>query len=227
VPIRGEGHAAPLVCLPGAGGTVFSFVPLAELLPPGRPIFGLQYPGLDGGEPLDSVDALAEALFATVSELARERPLCLLGYSLGGLVAHELARRLDDAGHKLQALIVADTAARVSLKSRVRAALPAPPKRAPHKRKSEAAFAVIRRMVAAGRRARLRWRPGYYAGRLTLLRGERDAEQAKTFGSAGGWRRFAREVEVVPVAGRHLDLLAPARMPELAERVAALLERDG
>ncbi|MBN9420223.1 MAG: alpha/beta fold hydrolase [Candidatus Eremiobacteraeota bacterium] len=81
------GEGVPLVLLPGAGGTLTYFYDLVERLP--GPILGCQARGLQPGEePFESIEAAARTYLA----LLPEGPIRLLGHSLGGWVAYEMAR---------------------------------------------------------------------------------------------------------------------------------------
>ncbi|MEX3210635.1 alpha/beta fold hydrolase [Streptomyces acidiscabies] len=76
---------------------------------PGRPLFGLQSRGLVPGEA--PAATLAEAVAehtARIRERQPEGPYHLLGYSMGGLVAYEVAVTLQAAGEKVALLAVLD-----------------------------------------------------------------------------------------------------------------------
>ena len=59
VPIKPDGRRPPIFAVSGHGGDVFSLVALARHLDKEQPVLGVQPPGLDGTEPLTSVEALA------------------------------------------------------------------------------------------------------------------------------------------------------------------------
>ncbi|MFP3656740.1 thioesterase domain-containing protein, partial [Burkholderia sp. SIMBA_052] len=60
VPIRDGGPAAPLFLLPGAGGNVVYFHPLAHHVSAAHAVYGLEALGLDGScEPLTHVEDIA------------------------------------------------------------------------------------------------------------------------------------------------------------------------
>jgi thioesterase domain-containing protein len=82
-----------------AGGPILELCDLAQLIEfPGQ-IWGVQLPGLDGeAEPLRCIHAIAGHYLDAI--LARRPPATfhMVGYSFGGLVAVEMARRLLAAG---------------------------------------------------------------------------------------------------------------------------------
>ncbi|WP_240965617.1 non-ribosomal peptide synthetase [Streptomyces zingiberis] len=98
-----------VVCVHPAGGTAFCYLGLATALPEGIAVHGVQAPGIEPGqEPLPSVEAMAEH-YLTLLRPAPEEPLVLCGLSYGGLVAHEMGRRLAAGGHRRTAVVLLDT----------------------------------------------------------------------------------------------------------------------
>jgi thioesterase domain-containing protein len=84
-----------LFVLPGMGGNVYNYYALAEHLPAPQRVVGLPLPGADGLEPpLTSIEAVAERFAASIRAEQPRGPYVLAGYSLGGRVAFEVARRL-------------------------------------------------------------------------------------------------------------------------------------
>ncbi|MFH8766315.1 amino acid adenylation domain-containing protein [Streptomyces althioticus] len=107
---RGTGPRA--VCVHPAGGTAFCYLPLAAHLPEQAGFHGIQSPGVNPGEDvLPSVEAMAEAYLRLVGPIDDQEPLVLTGLSYGGLVAHEMGRRLSLAGHRDVSVVLLDTQA--------------------------------------------------------------------------------------------------------------------
>ena len=94
--LRGAASGVPWIHVPGIMGYEFLPPPMAAVIGRHRPIHdGLQFPGADGlGEPLRSVPELAAVLIPQIEAVCPAGPIWLSGYSMGGLVAHELARQL-------------------------------------------------------------------------------------------------------------------------------------
>ncbi|WP_161990268.1 non-ribosomal peptide synthetase [Streptomyces alboflavus] len=104
----GDGHARVL-CVHPAGGTAFCYLSLAKELPDTVGVYGIQSPGLYPGESfLPTVEAMAEAYEKLAEPLLDGSPLVLVGLSFGGLVAHELGRRLAAAGHTRLSVVLLD-----------------------------------------------------------------------------------------------------------------------
>lgn len=103
VTLQPRGKGTPLVLVHPIGGDVFCYVKLIEGLGRDRPILGFRAPGLAADEePVPDLESLAEE---HVSRLRRDRragPRVLLaGWSTGGVLALEMARRLRAAGDEV------------------------------------------------------------------------------------------------------------------------------
>ena len=100
----------PLFALPGVGGSVMDFAGVAPLIAGDRAVIGVQARGIDGSEePLDRIEAMAEYSLASTRLLAPHGPYLFVGYSVGGLVAMEAARRALAAGEQVRLLALIDT----------------------------------------------------------------------------------------------------------------------
>ncbi|MEK8169548.1 thioesterase domain-containing protein [Streptomyces sp. M19] len=72
-------------------------------------VVGIQSPGIEPGEStLPTVEAMAEAYLELVGPRPEEA-LVITGLSYGGLVAHEMGRRLAEAGHREVSVVLLDS----------------------------------------------------------------------------------------------------------------------
>jgi thioesterase domain-containing protein len=107
--LRDGNDDAPAFILPGAGGRA-SFNNLAKHIDTNRSIYGIQSRGVDGREePLERIEEMAEVYLRGVQEIQRTGPYFLIGYSFGGLVALEMARRVVASGGRVSLLALMDT----------------------------------------------------------------------------------------------------------------------
>ena len=83
---------------------------MAEQLPEGLAVYGLQAPGLEGeAEPLESVEDLAAYYLQAIRRVQPSGPYRLGGWSFGGLVALEMAQRLSAIGEAVEWLGLLDS----------------------------------------------------------------------------------------------------------------------
>ncbi|HEX6351756.1 non-ribosomal peptide synthetase/type I polyketide synthase [Actinophytocola sp.] len=98
IPLRESGDGPPLFLVHPIGGNVFCYRELVEHLPADRPVYGLRAAGAEPGtEPIASMEAIATSYLEAIRRVHPEGPFHLAGWSFGGYVAFELARRLDEA----------------------------------------------------------------------------------------------------------------------------------
>ncbi|MEV6773797.1 amino acid adenylation domain-containing protein [Nocardia sp. NPDC051030] len=102
--------AAPLFCIHPLGGIAWSFAGLAAHLPSDHPLYGLQSPALTPGTPLpDSIEDWARLYVNHIRTVQPEGPYHLLGWSLGGVLAHAMAVQLQAEGHQIALLAMLDS----------------------------------------------------------------------------------------------------------------------
>jgi thioesterase domain-containing protein len=104
VPIKPDGRRPPIFAVSGHGGDVFQLVTLARHLGKDQPMFGVQPPGLDGSEPLKSVEALARFEIEQIRRHQPRGPYLIAGHCAGGTIAFEVAHQLTAAGQELALL---------------------------------------------------------------------------------------------------------------------------
>jgi len=110
VPIQTEGTRPPFFCVHGLAGTVLRFKALAKYIGPDQPVYGLQAQGLDGVHPCHvRVEDMAEHYVKEMRSVQPEGPYYFGGYSFGGYVCLEMARRLRQAGQEVGLLALLDT----------------------------------------------------------------------------------------------------------------------
>ncbi|MET8777093.1 amino acid adenylation domain-containing protein [Nocardia sp. NPDC004654] len=109
LPIRLGGAEPALFCVHPSSGVSWSYLGFADALAPGRPIYGLQAPDLGGSEaPARSIEELADRYIREIRTVQPEGPYHLLGWSFGGLVAHAMAAKLENAGATVGVLALLD-----------------------------------------------------------------------------------------------------------------------
>jgi thioesterase domain-containing protein len=106
VPIQAVDGPMPLFGIHPAGGHVSSYTHLAREMGVGQPFYGIHSPALEPSlTPHESVDSLA-AEYAGALDRRVDGPLALVGWSFGGGVAFEMARRLRSAGRDVTLVIL-------------------------------------------------------------------------------------------------------------------------
>jgi thioesterase domain-containing protein/acyl carrier protein len=118
VPVN-HGTGPRVFCVPGAADTPLQFRPLGRRLP-GAELWAFTYRGLDTRAlPDQSVAAIARRNITAMREVDPTGPYRLLGYSLGGAVALEMARALTAAGETVELVALLEPALATRRRSRV------------------------------------------------------------------------------------------------------------
>ncbi|PYR18116.1 MAG: hypothetical protein DMF94_21110 [Acidobacteria bacterium] len=236
----------PVFFIPGVGGNVVTILPAARRVAYRGAVIGIRARGVVRGEgPHTSIEAMATDYLREIKKRQPDGPYYLCGYSSGGIVAFEIARRLSESGDDVGLVGLFDTtmspirwplrawlsiiARRIAL---LAAALRATPIRTwPAKvRKSAgrlrswhgtlgAAPSIAIRVAASALIASAKYHPGFYCGQLTLFS---PAEREPGLPSLESvWRKHARTVVIVETSGTHATMLSTLH----AETTAACLTR--
>jgi thioesterase domain-containing protein/aryl carrier-like protein len=100
----------PLFIAHGLGGSVIDFFQVVKHIQTPHPIQGMQAKGVDGREePFDRIEDMAQFQLDAIRRVQPHGPYLLAGYSLGGLVALEMAHRLVAEGEKVALLAMLDS----------------------------------------------------------------------------------------------------------------------
>ncbi|MGQ4512974.1 amino acid adenylation domain-containing protein [Streptomyces sp. DW26H14] len=108
LPLRATGTEPALFCVHPVTGLAWSYAGLLRHVPD-RPLYGIQAESLIGADDLPgSLDDMAARYADAVRKKQPSGPYHLLGWSLGGSVAHLMACRLAAAGETVGSLTVLD-----------------------------------------------------------------------------------------------------------------------
>ena len=110
VPIKTNGDKSPLFCIHPVGGNVLCYADLANHLDQNYSIYGLQSQGLDGLKiPLSSIEEMASEYIKEIEKVQPQEPYHLIGWSMGGLIAFEIARQLETKNKSVALLTLIDS----------------------------------------------------------------------------------------------------------------------
>jgi thioesterase domain-containing protein len=112
VRIQPHGSERPFFCVHAVSGNVLCYRELARRLGAQQPFYALQARGVDDErEPQTQVEAMAADYLEAVRTVQSHGPYLLGGWSMGGLIALEMARQLEAQGEEVQLLALFDTKA--------------------------------------------------------------------------------------------------------------------
>jgi thioesterase domain-containing protein/acyl carrier protein len=229
----GDG-SPPVFIVHGLGGNVAGLFPMTRRMTYPGAVIGIQVRGLAGKDPTHAtVEVMAAEYLKEVKARQPDGPYNLCGYSFGGLVAFEMARRLRDSGDEVALVGLLDTMMsplRWPLRSwlsivRLRVVrfstgvITAPIHTWPAAIWKMGCRACARlrcflksaptrvlKVEASALFASARYRPGFYPGKLTLFT---PVEREPGLPSPQAiWRKHAGALSIVETAGDHWTMLS-------------------
>jgi non-ribosomal peptide synthetase component F/thioesterase domain-containing protein len=220
VPLKAGDGSPPVFFIHGVGGSVARLFPIARRMKYSGPIIGIQARGLDGEQPPHaSVEEMAGEYLKEIKALQAHGPYYLCGYSFGGLVAFEIARRLTESGDEVGLVGLFDTTMSPLrwplhtwlsiLRHRIVQFRPAAVwKIADRLRERLRGYRLTNalKVTVSLLKASARYRPGFYPGELTLFSPCGREPGLPSLQSI--WSKHARAVSLVESAGTHSTMLA-------------------
>ncbi|NDC43091.1 MAG: hypothetical protein EBZ77_16335 [Chitinophagia bacterium] len=110
VPIKKGDGKMPLFLIHGAGLNILLFKDISDHFDSGQPLYGIQALGLatDATVP-ETMEQIAATYIDEILKVQPEGPYALAGYSMGGFLAFEMARQLQQMGKSLKMVGLIDT----------------------------------------------------------------------------------------------------------------------
>ena len=109
VPLNAGTEQPPVFISHGLDGGVIKFFPLVRHISSRCAFYGIQAQGFDRKPALDCIEDMVPLYLDAIQKLQPHGPYFLIGYSFGGLVMLEIARRLLAQGQNIARLIMLDS----------------------------------------------------------------------------------------------------------------------
>jgi thioesterase domain-containing protein/acyl carrier protein len=223
------GGGRPFFCVHPVTGDVSCYAELARRLGADQPFYGLQSGGLEAGQqPPPSIERMASRYLESVRRVQPTGPYLLGGWSMGGLIAYEMAVQLERQGERVALLALIDANAHLAkhgpLEEEVDALLKALFASELRQRPGSERLQALRQLLEHHLRATWSYVPRPYGGPLTLLRPSHSPVPTLR-AQDNGWRPLAKGgVEVHELPGDHHSMLRAPHVERLAQRLRASLD---
>ena len=238
MPIQPGGDRPPFFCVHPAGGGVLRYAGLARQLGAEQPFYALQARGVEGDHaPHTRIEDMAAHYITAIRTIQPAGPYLLGGWSLGGIVAFEMARMLRAQGYQIVLLALLDSLA--------------PSVYAPGGVGDEAALRTAFLREARDRRevsgahyssvpsgephlfdvfkthieALLHYTPQPYDGRIVLLRSSDERDLWHRDPTLGWGSLSTKPLDIYAVPGDHVTMLEPPHLKTLAAQLLICIER--
>ncbi len=233
VALQPQGSRTPFFCMHPVTGSAFVYVALARLVGLDQPFYGLQ---ASVAKPLTKIEDMATHYLEAVRAIQPEGPYLLGGWSMGGLIALEMAAQLLAQGQEVALLVLIDRAAfDAEPQARDEAVLQAWFAQTIESVKEQAAktagelsdfgpsmYHRLFNVYKINHRAVEQYVPRPYAGRITLFRAAESP--IATPDQTLGWGELAGAVDIQLIPGNHTSMLLEPGVRTLAERLGVCIE---
>ncbi|GAA2636948.1 amino acid adenylation domain-containing protein [Streptomyces axinellae] len=228
LPLRPAGGAPPLFCVHPGGGLGLCYAALPQHLPDDVPVYALQAQGLRPAErPATAFAELIGEYVARLRSVQAHGPYRLLGWSLGGALAHAIGARLQAEGEKVSLLALLDAApidpaertAQLCDPATVRALVT---EALGHRPLEEAHLAAVTSMLAHYSRLLPTFEESVFDGDLVFYRAAHNEASAKAPSPAAWRHRITGEVIVHDVPCTHGAMTEPAALAAMTRTLPLL-----
>jgi len=236
--LKSGSQGSPVFIAPGLGGGPAEFFQLVKYIHLPHLIYGLQPKGIEGfDEPCERIEEMADFYLRAILRFQPRGPYILAGYSLGGLVALEMARSLIANGQKIALLVMLDSYPDIKFlsagqrlrlmaqRTKLRVANFARPRRTRIRLGGLPSPDAISTFAPAFERVRecaylalRRYKPNFYPGTVKFIRAADVSEFPDDPNAI--WSPLVSGLEVETVPGDHLGMLTTHY-----EKLAAVLNR--
>jgi thioesterase domain-containing protein/acyl carrier protein len=106
-----EGHKPPLFFIHSVEPSILHYLNVVNYLDRDRPFYGIQPPALSGDDSylFETLEEMAAYYVNEIIDLEPNGPYYLVGHSMGGVIAYEIACQLEQQGHPIAFLGLLDT----------------------------------------------------------------------------------------------------------------------
>jgi thioesterase domain-containing protein len=107
--IQPTGNGLPFFCVHPVGGQILCYKTLSTHLGFEQPFYGLQARGLDENQvPQTQIEDMAAYYIEAIRSVQPDGPYMLGGWSMGGVIAYEMAQQLEAQGQRVSLLALMD-----------------------------------------------------------------------------------------------------------------------
>ena len=226
VPLKSSGFKHPLFCIHSSTGSGSSFIELARYFDPDRPLYALQSQGFNGESvPLSTIEEMATVYIQAMQTIQPKSPYYLCGWSMGGIVAFEMARQLRQNNFEVEFLglidiMADDRALQLDLLSQAH-----PNADLNLQDISLEQQETLANLSQINTRAMLSYQLQPYPGKLTLFKAREQPAKMPSLNKFG-WDKYSLvELELQEIPGNHFSMMNPPNIQILSREISDRLSK--
>ncbi|MEH2080290.1 MAG: amino acid adenylation domain-containing protein [Nostoc sp.] len=220
VKIKPEGNKIPLFCIHSSSGSADSFALLSQHLDVEQPLYGLQSRGMDDSTNLlTRIEDMAEHYIKAIRSIQPFGPYHLCGWSMGGIVAYEMAQQLNKSGETVGILALLDISANQCYQQLIALSQKAEELGLLSEQLSTFQADILSNVSQINLQAMLNYTLQKYPSKITIFKA---AEQPKNISLDPdfGWSVYAQGgIEVHEIPGDHFSILKNPYVKILTEKL--------
>ncbi|WP_440113046.1 amino acid adenylation domain-containing protein [Paenibacillus sp. QZ-Y1] len=238
VALNASGSRTPLYCIHPVGGSIVCYNAFPQALGAEWPVYAIQDKHLNGPMNYDmtersfsSIKDMAHQYIAQIRAVQPTGPYALLGWSFGGIVAHEMACQLEQAGEEVEMLMLLDA----RLRSHDEAAFELSENewkeyflqdltgvqmigdRSDERKKDwspdDEHLNHFYTLFKSNYRAMHEHVPQWFGGTLTWFKAQ---EEERALSMEGDWSNYAKQVDSIMLDGDHYSMMNPLNVARIA-----------
>lgn len=228
VPIQKNGSKPPLFCVHPIRGEALKYWELASSLGDEQPVYGLRFHRKSLDKDL-GMEQLAARYIEGMLSVQPKGPYFLAGYSLGGVIAFEIARQLAKSGYDMGMVAMIDTDIDI-LKEYIQSNTDHPIRRSTFE-KLYSHFRRIRGQIKEKivlkpekllNMTAKRYKPELFAGEILYFAAEGNPRAAN---SIAVWSQLTDSIKVVNVKGDHDTIMYEPHVIGVAREIQTYMEK--
>ena len=221
IAIKPSGYKPPLFCIHASTGSGDSFIEMSRYFDAERPLYALQARGVDGElKPLSTIEEMAASYIKAIQTVQPIGPYYLCGWSLGGIIAYEMAQQLvennleveflglidimaDGRDRQLELLIKTHPNADVNIQDI-----------------SQERQNIIVKLMKTNGQAMLRYQLKPFSGNVTIFKAKEQPQEMPDLYKLGWDKYVLGELKFSEVPGNHYSMMNSPNVQILSQKIS-------
>ena len=220
IAIKPSGSKPPLFCIHASTGSGDSFIEMSRYLDYDRPLYALQARGFDGElKPLSTIEEMAAFYLQAIQTVQPIGPYYLCGWSMGGIVAYEIAQQLVENNLEVEFLGLIDIMAderdlQLELLRKTHPNADVTLQNISQERQN-----IIVKLIEINGQAMLRYQLKPFSGKATIFKAKEQPKDTPDSHKLGWDKYVLGEVKLYEIPGNHYSIMNAPNVQILSQKL--------